>query len=39
MYTGSKQFIHASTSQKQVIKTSLDNPYWHKRLISTRRIY
>jgi cell wall-associated NlpC family hydrolase len=39
LYTGSKQFIHASTSQKQVIKTSLDNPYWHKRLISTRRIY
>ncbi|MES9941545.1 MAG: C40 family peptidase [Candidatus Thiodiazotropha sp. 6PLUC1] len=38
LYIGDKQFIHASSSKKQVSISSLDNPYWHSRLISAGRL-
>lgn len=37
LYIGSGQFIHASTSEKAVALSQLENPYWKKRLISAGR--
>lgn len=37
IYTGSDQFIHASTS-KGVIKSSLNNPYWDEAYWHSRRV-
>lgn len=37
IYTGSNQFIHASTS-KGVIKSSLNNPYWKEAYWHSRRV-
>ena len=37
IYTGSNQFIHASTS-KGVIKSSLTNPYWNEAYWHSRRV-
>jgi len=37
IYLGDQRFIHASTSERAVVISSLDNPYWRKRLLSVGR--
>ncbi len=37
IYTGSNQFMHASTS-KGVMKSSLNNPYWKQAYWHSRRV-
>lgn len=36
VYVGNQEFVHASTS-KGVMKSRLDNPYWKKTYIASRR--
>lgn len=38
LYVGNGRFIHASTAKKRVTEASLDDPYWHKRLLGVGRI-
>lgn len=33
IYVGNGEFIHASTSQRRVIQTKLDTPYWRKHFV------
>ncbi len=37
LYVGEGRFIHASTSQRAVTLSHLDNPYWKKQLIGAGR--
>ncbi|MET0068526.1 MAG: C40 family peptidase [Candidatus Thiodiazotropha sp.] len=39
LYTGDDRFIHASTKQNRVAVSSLNDPYWRKRLIGVGRIH
>lgn len=38
IYIGEKKFLHASSGKKKVITSSLDNPYYKKRLERIKRI-
>ncbi len=38
IYTGKGRFIHAPSSGRQVMYSSLDNPYWKHRLLAAGRI-
>lgn len=38
-YVGKRTFVHAPSSGKKVRTEKLDNPYWSKRLIGSRRFY
>lgn len=38
LYAGNGRFIHASTSQNRVASSSLNDSYWHGRLIGVGRI-
>lgn len=33
IFTGEGQFIHASSSQRRVLKTALDTPYWRRHFV------
>jgi cell wall-associated NlpC family hydrolase len=37
LYVGEGRFVHASTSERAVILSQLDNPYWKQRLVSVGR--
>jgi cell wall-associated NlpC family hydrolase len=37
LYVGEGRFVHASTSERAVTLSQLDNPYWKKRLVSIGR--
>ncbi len=39
IYAGQGRFIHAPSSGKQVKFSSLDEPYWQKRVVKTGRFY
>lgn len=39
VYLGNNRFIHAPSSGKRVLITSLDNPYWKSRLVKTGRFF
>jgi len=39
IYAGQGEFIHAPSSGKQVKISSLNAPYWQKRLVKTGRFY
>ncbi|MES9970551.1 MAG: C40 family peptidase [Candidatus Thiodiazotropha sp.] len=39
LYAGNGRFIHASTTKKRVADASIEDPYWHKRLIGVGRIH
>lgn len=36
IYEGGGRFIHAPSSGKRVRRASLDNPYWHSRLVGKK---
>jgi len=38
IYTGKGRFIHAPSSGKRVMYSSLENPYWKHRLLAAGRI-
>ena len=39
LYIGGNAFVHAPSSGKRVSYASLDNPYWHDRLIKAGRLF
>lgn len=39
IYIGNREFIHAPSSGKQVMKSSLNTPYWRRRLIAAGHFY
>lgn len=39
VYLGKRQFIHAPSSGKRVMITSLDEPYWKERLVKAGRFF
>ncbi len=39
IYIGKGYFLHASSSKRRVIATSLNNPYYRSRIIVCKRLY
>jgi cell wall-associated NlpC family hydrolase len=37
LYVGEGRFVHASTSEKSVVISQLDSPYWRSRLLTVGR--
>ena len=37
IYLGKERFVHAPSTGKSVLVTSLDNPYWKRHLTDARR--
>jgi len=37
IYAGDRHFIHASTGEHAVVLSSMDNPYWRRRLLGAGR--
>ena len=37
LYIGEGRFIHASTSQRKVILSHIDNPYWKRKRVTAGR--
>ncbi len=38
IYTGDRQFVHASSGQSKVMVSSIDNVYWQRNFVLARRV-